>query len=431
VRPSFAVFSVLLAASGVLLTCNHEGPTRAECATHARCRIVSDANSDGDLADDLRRVRNDLLYPEGGTPPTTGRIYLYPPEVPPAGFRYAWNGEVRFCGSTTMVDATPESEPVCDGTASIPQVYFKGWWHQIPFDANCENLGVDEEPVPGTVYACLHVGDRLADGESEPRTVVRIDQQLVFRYAASLPTLWTATVISAAVWLDGVRDSVFRAQIHGDVPARPDLAQSGWGIYASAIDSAIELRLQPGDGVPPQYGLVVDGPMSGSDLTVLSDFSEATAQPHSVFVVAPGTTYVLPDFYDGCAYSADDPVGSCTDFTAHVQHSEQADAFGMDAVVIMDGDRIALDLDVRHMDTDHAAIKLDASDSIGSVGQVDVTGNLFYGGNPGAEAITVTGTTDAVIDAAIETTGACCVRLTGQASWEAGPNYQCNHDTCL
>lgn len=429
-RHSVAAAALALCASWLLLACDPKDPTRAQCATHPRCRIVVDADADGDLADDLRRARNELLYPQTGTPPTTGKVYFYPPEVP-SGFRYAWNGEVRFCGSQTMVDSTPESEPVCDGTAPIPEVAFKGWWQQIPFDADCENLDGAEEPVPDTIYSCLHIGDRLADGESEPRTVVRTDQPLVFRYAESLATPWTSLVITAAVWLDGVRDSAFRAQVHGDVPPQPYLTQSGWGMYASAIDSGIELRVQPGDGVPVQFGLVVDGPMSGSTLLVVSDFGQASAQPHSVFVVAPGDLWALRAFHNGCAYSADDPIGSCTDFTARIQHTEQADPYGMDAVAIMDGDRIALDLDVTHMDTQHGAIKLDSSETIGSVGRVDITGRLFYGGNPNAAGITVSGTTDAFIDAEIETTGACCVKVFGAASWEAGPNYQCNHDVCL
>jgi hypothetical protein len=413
--------ALLLAVVGLLSTCNHDHPTRAECPTNPRCRIITDADADLDLADDVRRARNELLYGENAF--TTGTIYLFPPPTP-SGFDYEWNGEVRFCGSETMVDATPESEPICDGTDAIPTVRFKGWWSQIPLKADCGN-GDDR-----VIDACLHFGDRLAGGGAEPPARVLVDEHLVFRYRSIISTVeQTFLKYVVAAWLDGVNTSTFRVQVHGDVTESAEIAYSGSAVLASATYSTVHVRLAPGAGAPPNLGLIADGPMSGSELIVESDFSGAPKRPNGPFQVGTSGNEDFAPIDDGCAYSADDPLGSCTDFVAYVTSKDVPSPGGQQSpVTILDGDRIVIDADIEVHTGLWNAMKLDDELATpGTVGEVEVHGNVIFGGRAGAAAIKANGVTSLAVSDLSVTTLSCqdCLRTSGDATVEEGSNYTC------
>jgi hypothetical protein len=396
------------------------GITRETCSQWANCRVVMDQNVDGEIADDLRRARNELLY----GPESFDIVYLFPPD----SGTYTWTGEVRFCGDDSFAADPPppgdESEPDCDGNAAIPQIVFAGDWTVTPFDADC----AAGDTTPFKIYACLRIGDTFEGdaGAAELRPRVSTESDLSFTHVA-VPPFWYNTQPTYAVWLDGISDSFASFEV-GTVPG----LLGGMGAYVAARESDVSVRMVPDN----QIGLVLDGDMSGSSVHIDADYSAEVGGPNQVVMVGTAGSSWSYGPQDGCEYGAD-PVGSCSDFTLSVFARTPDGPAGGEVVHVWDGTGIALQLDVEYRTWGHIPVGFDGTvwggSAKGEVGEVTVEGSLVYAGltEDGINewpAIGVHDKTEAHLDLTVENLNFAdpeCLLVGHEATVVLEPNYQC------
>jgi hypothetical protein len=177
--------------------------------------------------------------------------------------------------------------------------------------------------------------------------------------------------------------------------------------------------------------VLVDGPMSGSHVSVAADFSGVPERHYNALMVGGGDGFFTNVvFDDGCAYGPGtdlqakvDPVGSCTDFSAEVFFRCETGGLGIEPVWVLDGDEIALDLDVVNREVEHLTVKLDTVQAPGEVGDVSIAGSVA-GRN--TTVIAVNGTTDLDLDATVENlNGNDCYSVASTATVTEGPSYVC------
>jgi len=421
----FRATIVLIVATGATLAGAASAMTRAQCPSSPLCRIVDDADSDGEISDDLRQARNELLYASGAGPADT--VYLYPPEPG----TYEWNGQVRFCGDDTPPSG--QAEPDCDGTSDLPVIQFAGAWWSVFLEASCA-----EDSTPGGISACLRIGDRFAGaGAGEPRARVLTEQPLRFRHTFLfgienwLLELWHPVF---AVWLDGITQSTVFTEVGRDIPGWS--YSTGSGVYVSATNSLVATTLLAESAATLFGGVVADGDMSGSLVVAVADLSQAPSGMNTVVSVGAaqdgylGLTPYGPG--DGCQYGPDPPQ-SCSDFQIDVSLSTPQNSLGGDGVEIIDGDDIQLHLNASYLTAGHHLVKIPGLASTpGSVGDVTITGQATFAGVTEALEPTPLG----AISAAPEATALVDLPLTSLVSenWVCvqgggivlGPNYSCS-----
>lgn len=397
--------------------------TRAQCPTNPYCRIVDDADSDGEISDDLRRARSELLYASGAGPNDT--VYLFPP----VDGTYSWVGQVRFCGDDTP--PTGEVEPDCDGTAELPYIVFAGRWSSVVLESSCA-----EDASFGGYSACLRIGDRLEGdgGADEPRPRVLTHQALRFRHVFIFGSDDWGTELNHpvfAVWLDGVTMSIFGVEVGRDIPEQ--IYRTGSGIWISATDSSVVTNFLAEPTSTLIVGAVVDGGMSGSTVRAVADLSSGPEGMNPVVLVG-GVNGFIPFMYgppDGCAYGPDPPQ-SCRDFAIEAVINTPPVPSGGEGVFLADGDDIAVNIQANYLTRGHHLFKAAGlATTPGSVGDVTLTGEAVYAGLNKANP---PGTMSAII-AAPEATVLVDMKLTSLSTPTPvcatgggivlGPNYQC------
>jgi hypothetical protein len=408
-------------------------PPSPLCQGKPFCVVLADADSDQEIADDLRNARNQLLY--GPTRPTaTDTVWLY---APPAG-TYGWTGEVRFCGDATA-SPTGEDEPDCDGTDALPTIRFAGAWNAVTLAANCP----DGDETPWLITACLHVGDRAEGdgGAAEPAVRVVTQQALHFRHVHTTPFPTQVDQFISAVWLDGIDASAVSVTVHGDVPPEEIGAAgsgSGSGVYASATDSALVVGVGTGTGANLLNGLVLDGRMDGSEVWLDSDFSASGVGPGapSLSIGTGGIFFFGSGPRDGCDYGPD-TAGTCANFTAHAAVKTPTGMIGSDGIMVYAADGVLLDVAMDYRTQDHIPIKVDcvlclfgcgpgAPNCPGEVDDLTIEGDIVYDGVGVAVATSngaqVTLDTDITL---LDPSGDCYAAAAG-ANVVLGPSYACH-----
>jgi hypothetical protein len=416
-RSRAAAIPVVLVAAFLLQGGSCSRPSRSQCPSHPACRIVADADADGEISDDLRVARNALVY---GSTAGRSEVYLYPP---PAG-TYDWLGEVRFCGDETP-PAGAEEEPNCTGTGEIPRIVFLGRWQDVTLAGRCADPAT---ALPEEISACLHFGDRMLGdgGAGEPRVEVETSFRLVFQHAESLDFAVELNHPVYAVWLDGVTQSLFGVTAGRDAPENP--APVGSGAYISASSSSIHVELTSPDGGLLYNGVVIDGDMTGSSVQVVNDRSAAPGGMDPAVSVGSGSGSALNLFVsgpaDGCMYGPD--TDGCVDFDLDLAVRTPANSLGGEALRVIDGS-FDLDLDVEYLTGGHYAMTL------ASRGEIYVTGSLVYRGiseqgTVQAPAIDIVRDGTVALDLRIESLlwdDPTCLHVGPNATVLLGPSYQC------
>jgi hypothetical protein len=420
--------TVLAGAAFVALVLLAGIASAAPCDGKPYCVVLADADSDGEIADDLRRARNQLLYTDPRPSPTQTAYFYAPP-----GGAYTWTDEVRFCGDATA-SPTGEDEPDCDGTDLLPTIRFAGKWSQVVLAADCP-AGDETEFL---ITACLHVGDRLGDGGAdEPPVRVWTDQLMTFRHTHVTPISIQVAQFVSAVWLDGADASLVGFRVYGDVPPSEIggyASGSGSGVYASATNSTIVVYAETGTGANLNNALVLDGMMDGTQVFLDSDFSAAAAGPGgpSLSIGTGGLFFIGTGPRDGCDYGPD-TQGTCANFTASASVATPPGMLGSDGIMVYAADQVVLDVDMEYLTHDHIPIKVDCvlwlfgsgQNCPGEVTGLTIQGDIVYDGGGVGVAVT---DGDLTLDTEITllSPGAECYAATANANVTLGPNYACN-----
>jgi hypothetical protein len=158
------------------------------------CGTLSDADGDGDIADDFQRVANTLLWPLGADA-QYGEAYIV---APPPGV-YNWETQVILCGDTTATatDSTKqynsttgrhtEVAPDCTGTTgTTPTLYLIGDWSSVIFNCTavvstgvtprqgCLSIGNAQDRAGTAVDGYAAATDAVAGGEFDIRMQSRM-----------------------------------------------------------------------------------------------------------------------------------------------------------------------------------------------------------------------------------------------------------------